>query len=181
MDPYARRPPRMALPDLQAFEGQVRLIRERSRVKFYWVHLSWMAYVVLWMLLHWWGIWDYRGVEFQSFFGFLALVAPSLTFVLVAFLITPTLPPEGDLDLRDYYARTQRWVFPLAALILLELSGLRMLLTEEALLHPRNGVRLLAVAGAVWLAVSRDARVHATLVILSFVGAVIYGLTRPHF
>ena len=135
----------MAFAISEVLSGLGRLVRERSRVKFYWVHVAWMVYGILWILQHWWGIWDYRSIEFTNFFSFLALVAPSLTFVLLAFLVTRTLPVDGDLELRDYYRRNQRWVFPLAAVILVELSSLRLALTDEALLHPRNAFRALAV------------------------------------
>ena len=171
----------MAFAISEVLAGVGRLVRERSRVKFYWVHVAWMAYAVLWMLQHWWGIWDYRTVEFTSFFSFLALVAPSLTFVLLAFLVTPKLAPQGDLDLRDYYARNQIWVFPLAALILVELGSLRAMLTDEALLSPRNGVRALALGGAVWLAISQSGRVHAVGVIVGVAGALAYSAARGLF
>ena len=171
----------MAFAISEILSGIGRLIRERSRVRFYWVHISWMALGILWMLMHWWGIWDYRAVEFGGFFSFLALVLPALTFVLFAFLLTPTLAPGSDLDLRAYYARNQRWIFPLAALILVELSLLRMILTDEALLHPRNAFRALFAAGVIWLAASRNARLHALGVVLAFAGALLYAFVRVRF
>lgn len=102
----------------------------------------------------------------HQLFNFLALVAPPLTFVLFAFLVTPTLAPHGELDLRDYYVRNQRWIFTLAALIFVELALVRMMLADEALLHPRNAVRALALSGAVWLA---------------FAGALLYSAARGQF
>ena len=145
--------------------GIGRLIRERNRVKFYGTHIAGMVLALLTMILHWWGIWQYRTVEFRAFHQFLALLAPSLTLVIVAFLITPRLPFQGQLDLRDYYFRNQRWTFGLAAVILVEFILLSVAIGDRSVLHSDNGIRALGVGILVGLAFVRDARVHT----LSFV------------
>ena len=56
-----------------------------------------------------------------------------------------------------------------------------MMFTDEALLHPRNVSRALALGGVMWLAVSRNARVHAVGVTLGIAGALLYGVVRGQF
>jgi hypothetical protein len=151
----------------EVLSGVGRLIRDRHRVTFYWVHLLWMALVVALATQYWWNLWVYRALEFSRYLEFTVLFIPTLPFIVIASLLSPTLPGEGDFDLRQYYFRNSSWVFPLAAAMFLAVGSLRAMLGLEPLLHAINGIRVLAILLLLWLAFSRSARVHEIAVVVA--------------
>ena len=158
----------MAFALSEILSGMGRLIRDRQRVRFYWVHVSWMAFAVLWMIQFWWGTWDLRTADFDSFFKLLLILTPFLTYVILAFLLVPTVPAQGELDLQDYYFRNQVWIFMLAGLILIEMTAVRKILGQESLLGLGTTIRTLGVGLATWLAFSKTPRVHAAAVFIGY-------------
>ena len=79
--------------------GWARLLRNRTRVRFYPLHAFWSLFSVLLLVQLWWGFWEFRTVETWSFPGLLAVVAESLVLVFAGVVLIPEVPATGPIDL----------------------------------------------------------------------------------
>lgn len=96
--------------------GWGRLIRTRSAVKPYWLHLGWTILILSSLIQYWIGMWSYSELQIERLGQIFFLIIPSLFGVLAAFAITPDVPDDGQLILRDYYWTKRTAIFlPLAA------------------------------------------------------------------
>lgn len=83
--------------------GLTELVKARERVRFYWVHLVWVALTFVGHVFLWWTMWNLRQLRVWNFFSFLfLLLAPVIMFVAAAFLM-PKVEPGARLDLREYF------------------------------------------------------------------------------
>ena len=81
--------------------GVVELFKARRRVRFYWVHLLWVALTFVGHIFLWWTMWNLRLLRNWNFFSFLLiLAAPVLLYVAASFMI-PKVEPASRIDLRD--------------------------------------------------------------------------------
>jgi hypothetical protein len=126
----------------------------------YWVHVGWTVLVFLGLIQIWWGTWQYREVEFESFFSLVALLAPPLTLSLALFVFQPTSSGDEAADLRVQYDANRKWFFPLIALVLVELCVVDWVVAGQPIVHAENGVRLAAMLAVSALAVVAHPRVH---------------------
>ena len=95
--------------------GWGRLMRTRAVVKTYWLHLAWTTMILFSLIQYWIGMWSYSELPIDHMAQIFFLIIPSLFGVLAAFAITPDVPMEGELIVRDYYWAKQKAVFlPLA-------------------------------------------------------------------
>ena len=98
--------------------GWGRLMRTRAIVRPYWLHLAWTTMILFSLIQYWTGMWSYSGVPIEGMVQIFFLIMPSLFGVLAAFAITPDVPMEGELNVRDYYWAKNKAVFlPLAAYV----------------------------------------------------------------
>ena len=96
--------------------GWGRLMRTRSAVKPYWLHLGWTILILSSLIQYWIGMWSYSELQIERLGQIFFLIIPSLFGVLAAFAITPDVPDDGQLILRDYYWTKRTAIFlPLAA------------------------------------------------------------------
>lgn len=155
----------------EALSGWGQMIRVRDRVRLYPLHLGWSILSVVLMVQWWWGgFWHYRDAADLGLFGFLAVLTEPILLVLLAFVLTPHPNELCGRDLRAEYFRNQRWIFGLAALLLVELPVVDAIVAQQPLWQPKNAIRLLAIAVLATLAISKSERLHAALL------AVAYGL-----
>ncbi|HVG30690.1 MAG TPA: hypothetical protein VM864_13360 [Pyrinomonadaceae bacterium] len=83
--------------------GVVELFKARRRVRFYWVHLLWVALTFVGHIFLWWTMWNLRLIRAWNFFSFLLLLlAPVLLYVAASFLV-PKVDDDGPVDLRAYF------------------------------------------------------------------------------
>jgi hypothetical protein len=95
--------------------GWGRLMRTRSAVKPYWLHLGWTILILSSLIQYWIGMWSYSELQIERLGQIFFLIIPSLFGVLAAFAITPDVPDDGQLILRDYYWTKRTAIFlPLA-------------------------------------------------------------------
>src|SRR5689334_16954075 len=74
--------------------GVAELVKARRTVKFYWVHLLWVALTFIGHIFLWWTMWNLRLIRDWNFFSFLLLLlAPVLLYLAAAFLI-PKVEPD---------------------------------------------------------------------------------------
>lgn len=158
----------------EALSGWGQMIRMRDRVRPYLVHLGWSVLSVLLMVQWWWGFWQYREVADLGFFGFLAVLAEPVTLVLLSFVLTPHPTELGDRDLRAEYFRNRRWIFGLAALLLVELAVVDAFVAHQPFWHAENAIRGVGLGMLAALAVSANERLHVGLLGLAYALLVVF-------
>jgi hypothetical protein len=79
------------------------------------------------LIIHWLGVSAYRGLEFERIYQSLLIFSPSIFGAAAAYVLTPTLPVEGEIDLDKHYFSVAPWVLRLAAAFI-ALAGLSDLL-----------------------------------------------------
>lgn len=155
----------MAIAVSEILSGLGRLIRHRDRVRIYWVHILWMFIAVSAGTQEWWNLWRFRDLTLTTYPQFAALFLPSMTFVVIAFILTPSFPDRGDIDLRRHFSRNRAWLFPLMAVAVLEDSLIRSTLGVENPFTAVNGLRLAAASIFVALGAVANPRVHGAAVV----------------
>ncbi len=85
-----------------------RLIANRERVRFSWLHAYWMANALLVLVIDWISFWDMRSVPAWSMVSIALVLAGSFADYLQAALVCPEVPGEGMLDLPAFHARQSR-------------------------------------------------------------------------
>ena len=86
---------------LVAVASMIRGYRKMFTV--YWLHLAWIACLLLLHFHVWWGVWDLQEVSSWNYFGYLLLLSgPILLFVAVAIII-PEENIKNSIDLRQFY------------------------------------------------------------------------------
>jgi hypothetical protein len=94
--------------------GLVGLIQTRGETKIYWVHLAWVAFVMLWVIEFWWFFFAWQGLAEWSIDQFRLFLAYALTLSVAAGLLFPvrgTVP-----DYKAFFFEHTRWFFALLVL-----------------------------------------------------------------
>lgn len=146
--------------------GIAELVKNRRRVKFYWVHVIWVGLIFVGHIFLWWTMWNLRLVRDWNFFSFLLiLLAPVLLYVAAAFLI-PKVDSDDSLDLRAYFYENHSAFFSVTAAFTALMSAENWLLTGRLSPAP------VMVIFAVWFtllcvsAIVKNARYHAAIALL---------------
>ncbi len=146
--------------------GLVELIKARRRVRFYWVHLVWVALTFVGHVFLWWTMWNLRLMKAWAFFTFLLLLmGPVLLFAAAAFLV-PKVEPEKPLDLREHFYENRGGFFGTSAAFTTLMSA------ENWLLTGRGSPAAVTATFAVWIAllilsaVVKNQRYHAAVAVL---------------
>ena len=146
--------------------GVVELFKARRRVRFYWVHLLWVALTFVGHIFLWWTMWNLRLIRDWNFFSFLLLLlAPVLLYVSAAFLV-PKVEPEARADLREYFYENRPAFFSVNAAFTGLMGAENWLLTGRLSPAP---VTFVFAAWFVLLCVSafvKSERYHAAVAIL---------------
>ena len=109
--------------------GVVDLAKARARVRFYWVHLVWVALTFVGHVFLWWTMWNLRLMKAWDFFSFLLLLmGPVLLFAAAAFLV-PKVEPEKPVDLREHFYENRVGFFGTSAAFTALMSAENWLLT----------------------------------------------------
>jgi hypothetical protein len=73
------------------------------------------GWLFLSLIIHWLGVSAFRDLEFERNFQSLLFFSPSIFGAAAAFVLTPTLSSEGEIDLDKHYFSISPWAFRLAA------------------------------------------------------------------
>ena len=92
-----------------------------------WLYLGASGWLFLSLIIHWLGVSAYRGLEFDRIYESLFIFSPSILGAAAAFVITPVVSVEGEIDLDKHYFSIAPWTFRLAAAFL-AMAGLSDLL-----------------------------------------------------
>lgn len=67
------------------------------------------------LIIHWLGVSAYRDLEFERNYQSILFFSPSILGAAAAYVLTPTLPGEGEIDLEKHYFSVAPWALRLAA------------------------------------------------------------------
>lgn len=158
----------------QLLSGFAALVHARRRIAMYWPVPVQMAATLLVAVEVWWSMFGMREVRHWTFGAFLMLLLQSIAVYLMAAFITPELPGDERLDLRDAYFREARWFFG-SSLGLIIISLIKNVVLSGSFQH---GLDLaghfifaaLAIAGVA----SRSDRIHKIIAPLSLLFLCLY-------
>lgn len=141
--------------------GWANLLRARSGVRFYWIHVLLQVGVFFALLQQWWEFWDLANVGQITFVAVLVLLTPSIVLYLIAHLLFPVVAERADLEAYYYEQSPLLWGLAIGGTV----AGtfLPPLVFGYPVLHPANLAGLPMIALSLVLVVSRSRRVHAIL------------------
>ena len=142
------------------------LVQARSRVRFYWLPLTWSALIFVAIVEWWWVSFGMRTQSEWNFFYFLFVLLRPVTAYLSAAFVLPTPEPATPIDLRRYYFDNRRWLFALLAAGNL-LDGLRRVLEGTPFAEVAVWSNFVSCLLLVSLALSRSVRYHTVLTLLT--------------
>ena len=148
----------IALAVAQLLISTGRLAQSQGRVVHYLPHTLWNVSIFLIAFLHWWSLWDFRDLAWNSAMFFYSLMGPLLLFFAVTLLSPNPRMDEEVIDLKAHYLRVRvlfLLVF-LAALTFLALDG-PMFGTEPFFNNLRATQGLLALCAIAALSTERTA------------------------
>jgi len=129
--------------------------RGRGRVRFYLPHLLWNISIFLIAFLHWWSLWDFRDLAWNSGMFFYSLMGPLLLFFAVTLLSPDPRSDQKFIDLQSHYqdVRVLFLIVYLLTLGFMTFDG--PLFGTEPLLNPlrwAQGMMTLCIATAIFSA-----------------------------
>lgn len=149
-----------------------RLAQHHHRVRAYLPHALWCVAIFLLAFLHWWSLWDFRDLAWNSAMFFYSLMGPLLMFFAVTLLNPDAQPGDGEICLRAHYGEVRVLFLSvlLAALLVITFDG-PLFGTEEAFNVLRVTQILLTLA---ILTAILNKRSIVQLVVSSFVVLVLF-------
>ena len=132
------------------------------------LYLGATGWLFLSLIVHSFNVSAYQGLEFERNYESLLFFLPSIFAAGTAFILTPTLSSEGDIDLEKHYFSVAPWAFRSAAAYT-ALAGLSHLLAPEQTTTPIVSLTLTSVL--VLLSFSTRPRLHQ--VALSVLGVIV--------
>jgi hypothetical protein len=142
------------------------LVRNRHRVRFHWLPLTWTALIFLQLVQIWW-IYFYvlQADIWRNYFAFAFFLMVPVLLYLIASWILPDREEAGEVDLREYYFRENGWVFGLISLaVVVQVAS--ELLQGGDLLHTVRIFQLTAALLFTSLAWTKNLRYHAAVTLL---------------
>ena len=146
-------------------KGAAQIYRNRSRVRPYWLHSAWVAFLLVFALFVWWTYWNYRSVTDWDFFRFVLYLSPTITYF---FLVTLVLPEPSDAvsNLREYYYSQRAGFFGAFAAYGALAGATSVVVRGLSPLDPTHLFRLAMILLAVVAMRSTNERVHAGVLMI---------------
>jgi hypothetical protein len=97
--------------------GIASLIQDPKTLKPYWVHLTWVLFLFLYLLHFWW--WEFHLDQVQAWtfpLYFFVVFYATIAYLLCAILVSDHL--HGYEDYRSYFDARRAWFFSLLAVLL---------------------------------------------------------------
>jgi hypothetical protein len=142
------------------------LIRNRHRVRFHWLPLTWSALIFLQLVQLWWIYFYVLQVEiWRNYFAFAFFLLVPVLVYLIASWILPDREEAGEIDLREYYFRENGWIFGLICLAaVVQIAS--ELLQGGVLFHPARVVQVTAACLFASLAWTKKIGYHAAVTLI---------------
>ena len=93
-------------------QGIAALIQNPSRARIWWVHLVWVAYMIVSILFWWWWEFHLQQIKTWTFAIYLFVIFYAFYLYLICAVLFP-LRLEGYDGYKDYFLARRRWFFGL--------------------------------------------------------------------
>lgn len=93
-------------------QGVAGLVEERGKVGIWWVHLVWVAYMLLTSVFWWWFEYMLHGVQAWTFAKYLFVLGYAFVTYMTAAVLFPRRIDEYD-SYEDYFLARRAWFFAL--------------------------------------------------------------------
>ena len=93
-------------------QGLAGLIQNPSRIRIWWVHLVWVAYMVVSIVFWWWWEFNLQNIRTWTFSLYLFVIFYAFYLYLICAVLFP-LHLEGCEGYKDYFLARRRWFFGL--------------------------------------------------------------------
>jgi len=158
----------LGLSIAQLLQGMSQVINARDRVRMYWPTIAWAVLLLLIDIQAWWAMFGYRNRHDWTFVQFTFVLLEVIMLYLLAAIVFPNIPNEGEVDLRSNYFRHAGWFFGSLVVVLLD-SLLKSVVVSGGLPgNPDLGFHLFWIITATIAAFVRNDRYHKAFVCLSF-------------
>jgi hypothetical protein len=88
----------------QIMTGLADLVHQWDRVKLYWPHFLWIILVFILHIQEWWVTYQqFSGMDTWRLATFLLFILYPMNLFILARILFPFQPPEGELDLKRFY------------------------------------------------------------------------------
>jgi len=93
-------------------QGIAGLIQNPKRVRIWWVHLVWVAYMILSIVFWWWWEFNLQHIRVWTFPIYLFVILYAFYLYLISAVLFPSRL-EGFEGYKDYFLARRRWFFGL--------------------------------------------------------------------
>ncbi|MBM5812121.1 MAG: hypothetical protein FJ191_09175 [Gammaproteobacteria bacterium] len=145
----------------EILSGVSNLVRARSSLRWYWIHILLQIGVFCALLQMWWESWLLRAVPAVSFWAVLTLLAGPIILYLIAHLVFPR-PAEGA-DLKEHYYSQAPLLWGLVLAGTAVGTFLKPLSLGQPVVVPDNVSGILTITICVVLMLTKRPRVHSVL------------------
>jgi hypothetical protein len=98
----------------QLLQGIGQVINARDRVPIYWPTMAWTILLLVVNTQAWWVMFSLRNKQSWTFVQFTIVLLEAIMLYLLAAIVLPNIPDEGQVDLRSNYFPARRLVFRFA-------------------------------------------------------------------
>ena len=164
----------LGLSIAQLLQGIGQIINARDRVRIYWPAMGWAVLLLLIDIQAGWAMFGYRNRHNWTFIQFTIVLLEAIMLYLLASIVLPNIPSEGEVDLRSNYFRHAGWFFGSLVVLLLD-SLLKSVVVSGGLPgEPDLGFHLFWITTALIAVFVRNERYHKAFVCLSFAMFIAY-------
>ena len=110
----------LGLSIAQLLQGISQVINARDRVRVYWPTMAWAVLPLLADAQAWWAMFGYRNRHTWTFVQFTVVLLEAIMLYLLAAIVLPNIPDQGEVDLRSNYFRHAGWFFGSLVFLLLD-------------------------------------------------------------
>ena len=158
-----------ALTGILSSWGQ--LVEARARVRRPWFSAAASGWIFLSLIAHWLDVSAYRDFDFVRNYESLLFFLPSILGAGAAFVLTPSVPEDGELDLERHYFSVAPWAYRLAAAYV-AVAGVADLLVPDEASTPRF-FTVAITSTLVLLSFTQKPRLHGLGLVLLWIVHVI--------
>ncbi len=157
------------------------MIEARDRMRRYWVHTCWLAFLFVVQVATFLSLWDLKDhSSWTVLLALLLLLIPILLFA-ASYLAAPNLADVGDLDMRLYYFKQSQWMQGLLLLALLSGSTAVRVIEGRWNMTLRDDLRIAVMLVLLPGIVSRRPTIHVaqTLSLILLLIIALQGVDTP--
>ena len=152
----------LALAVAQLFVGVAELVQQRARVRFFLPHSIWVVNLFMITFVHWWSLWTFRDLPWNSAMFFYSLLGPSLMF-FAATMISPRDRSSETIDVVAHFLNNRQIFLSVFIVMLILFTFDGPLFGTEELFNTLRVTQSFLFVMAAWGLVSKNPRVHLAI------------------